>query len=83
MVLAVTFAKAEFDYCTITKKHTMCGTDKGYGPKCGTVLGSGITNREEQEIIQAEFSCNLSEIRLFHRVNQYASRIPKIYCIKS
>ena len=65
MVLAVTFAKAEFDYCTITKKHTMCGTDKGYGPKCGTVLGSGITNREEQEIIQAEFSCNLSEIRLF------------------
>ena len=50
MVLAVTFAKAEFDYCTITKKHTMCGTDKGYGPKCGKVLGSGITDQDEQDL---------------------------------
>ena len=57
MVIAVTFTKAQdFDYCTITKKHTMCGTDKGYGPKCGKVLGSGITDQDEQEILEAIFS---------------------------
>ena len=51
MVTAAT-VKAEFDYCTITKKHTMCNSDQGFGDKCGTVLGSGITNQDRQEIVR-------------------------------
>ena len=53
-VLAMVTAtvKAEFDYCTITKKHTMCNSDQGFGDKCGTVLGSGITNQDRQEIVR-------------------------------
>ena len=52
MMVTATFAKAEFDYCSITKKHTMCGTDQGYGDKCGKVLGSGISGQDAQEILR-------------------------------
>ena len=52
MMVSATFTKAEFDYCSITKKHTMCGTDQGYGDKCGKVLGSGISGQDEKEILR-------------------------------
>ena len=50
LTMVTATAKAEFDYCTITKKHTMCQSDQGFGDKCGTVLGSGITNQDRQEM---------------------------------
>ena len=49
-VVAAT-AEAEFDYCTITKKHTMCQSE-GFGDKCGRVLGSGTTKQDQLEIIR-------------------------------
>jgi len=49
MVSAVT--KAEFDYCSITKKHTMCQY-QGFGDKCGSVLGNGITNQDIKDILR-------------------------------
>jgi hypothetical protein len=52
LTMVTATAKAEFDYCTITKKHTMCQSDQGFGDKCGTVLGSGITNQDRQEIVR-------------------------------
>lgn len=30
----------------------MCGTDQGYGDKCGKVLGSGISGQDEKEILR-------------------------------
>ena len=52
LTMVTATVKAEFDYCTITKKHTMCNSDQGFGDKCGTVLGSGITNQDRQEIVR-------------------------------
>ena len=50
MILKVLNAQTS-DYCSITKKHTMCQY-QGYGPKCGQVLGSGITRQDKEEILR-------------------------------
>lgn len=49
--LVVNMALAEFDYCSITKKHTVC-LNKGFGAKCTQVLGSGTNRKEIEEILR-------------------------------
>jgi len=49
--IVVNMAMAEFDYCSISKKHTMCQY-QGFGAKCTQVLGSGTDQREIKEILR-------------------------------
>jgi len=44
-------ASVDFDYCSITRKHTMCQY-KGYGDKCGQVLSSGVSRPQMREILR-------------------------------
>ena len=71
MILKVLNAQTS-DYCSITKKHTMCQY-QGYGPKCGQVLGSGITRQVKIHILSKNshienpnfYKIHISEVSFF------------------